>query len=250
MTVWAIGDLHLSFGTPGKEMDVFGDHWINHPKKIELNWKQLITDKDLVLIPGDISWAKDLASAMPDLEWIDSLPGTKVMIKGNHDYWWQAISKIRKTMPPSIHVIQHDTFEWEEYIIGGTRLWDNIEFNFNAYIPNIENPASDPDKTEVQDTNEAERILLRELARLKMSLEGMGNSKKERIVMTHYPPVSANTDPSRTSALLKKYNVHTCVFGHLHNVQTSLPMFGEKEGIRYILASADYIDFVPIKIFN
>lgn len=249
MSVWAIGDLHLSFGVPDKKMDVFGDHWIDHPQKIEKNWRDRIGDEDLVLIPGDISWAKTLEEALPDLEWIDTLPGTKIMIKGNHDYWWSAVSKVRKALPASIRIIQHDTCEWGDYIIGGTRLWDNIAFNFNAYIPLIDNPASDPEAAQVQDKQEAERIFQRELHRLEMSLEQMKDSDKIRVVMTHYPPVSADMDDSEVSKLLHHYNVKTCLFGHLHNVDTSLPLFGEKEGIRYVLTSADYIDFKPVKIF-
>lgn len=154
MAVWAIGDLHLSFGTPEKKMDVFGPHWIDHPKKIEAHWREKITKDDLVLIPGDISWSKSIAGAMPDLEWIHSLPGTKVMIRGNHDYWWSSLKRLREIMPPSIHLIQNDTFTWNNIIIGGARLWDTPEYNFNSYIPYFENPVSDPEAAEVADPDE------------------------------------------------------------------------------------------------
>lgn len=250
MPIWAIADLHLSFGTPDKNMDVFGDHWLNHPDKIEANWRAKINDEDLVLLAGDISWAKHLQQAMPDLEWIDSLPGTKVMIRGNHDYWWSSIKKVRELLPPSIHAIQNDTFIWNEYEIGGARMWDSPEYSFNAYIPSIENPVSNPEAAEPPSFEDAEKIFERELHRLDLSLKQMGDPSKTRIIMTHYPPIGADLHPSRTSAVLHTFDISVCVFGHLHNVETKLPLFGEKEGIRYVLTAADYIDFDPVKIYS
>lgn len=247
MSIWAIGDLHLSFGTPDKKMDIFGDNWANHPEKIEKNWRSKISNEDLVLLPGDISWAKDLKDAMPDLEWIHSLPGTKVMIRGNHDYWWSSIKKVRDSLPASIHAIQHDTFVWNDYIIGGARLWDTPEYNFGTYIPYVKNPAGQ-NETE-KDADNSEQIFVRELHRLSLSLEQLKASEKTRIVMTHYPPISAELHPSRVSALLEQHGVHTCVFGHLHGIRTTLPMFGKANDVRYILTAADFIDFDPVQIF-
>lgn len=249
MSIWALGDLHLSFGVPDKRMDVFGPRWFNHEEKTVKNWRACIKEEDLVLIPGDISWAKHLHEVMPDLKWIDSLPGTKVMIRGNHDYWWQSIKKIKEILPSSIHVIQHNTFQFGDYIVGGARLWDSTEYSFGSYVPYIENPVSRPESAEVENPLEAERIFIRELARLEMSLQEMKNSSKTRIVMTHYPPIGADLAPSRVSKLLEQYNVAVCVFGHLHNIETHIPLFGERNGVRYILTSGDYINFQPVKIF-
>src|ERR1700722_10971321 len=134
MTVWAIADLHLSFGTPKKKMDIFGGKWVDHAAKVEFSWMQVVNHEDLVLIPGDISWAMAIEEARVDLEWIDALPGTKVMIKGNHDYWWSSLGKVKKILPPSCHLIQNDAFHWKGIAVGGARLWDTTEFGFEKYI--------------------------------------------------------------------------------------------------------------------
>src|SRR6185436_13877424 len=105
MTIWAIADLHLSFGVANKKMDVFGPQWINHPEKIAHFWQHSILPTDLVLIPGDISWAIHSEEAIPDLQWIDQLPGTKLLLKGNHDFWWNSLSKVKQILPSSCHLI-------------------------------------------------------------------------------------------------------------------------------------------------
>lgn len=230
-------------------MDVFGEKWVSHPDKIASHWRSKITNDDLVLLPGDISWAKTVEEAQTDLEWIHSLPGTKVMIRGNHDYWWSSLKRVRELLPPSIHAIQNDTFVWNDYIIGGARLWDTPEYSFGAYIPFVKNPVSDAQSFEESNKDEMEHIFERELHRLNLSMEQLKASNKTRVVMTHYPPISADLHPSRASAILEKYNIHTCVFGHLHGIQTTLPMFGESRGVRYILTAADFIDFDPVQVF-
>jgi predicted phosphohydrolase len=113
MPVWAIADLHLAFGVPNKKMDVFGAQWVDYTDKIEKKWRENIAETDLVLIAGDISWAMRLEDAKPDLDWIHSLPGTKVIIRGNHDYWWTSLSKIKQIMPPSVHVVQNNVYNWQ-----------------------------------------------------------------------------------------------------------------------------------------
>src|SRR4029077_7669031 len=134
MAVWAIADLHLSFGVPNKQMDVFGSHWKGYTEKIEEHWRSCITPDDLVLIPGDISWALHLEEVIPDLDWIDHLPGTKVLIKGNHDYWWSSLSKLKSILPPSCHLIQNNSWTWQDISIAGTRLWDIPGLNFNGIV--------------------------------------------------------------------------------------------------------------------
>lgn len=246
--IWAIADLHLSFGVPGKEMDVFGPQWAGYTDKVVKNWNSLITPDDLVLIPGDISWAMHPEEAKPDLDWIAALPGTKVILRGNHDYWWTSLSKIEKVLPPSIHLIQNNAYNWHGFSIGGARLWDTSEYSFNNYIDYQQNPRAKPLTERDKDPMEAERIFQRELGRLELSLKCLAKDAHTRIAMTHYPPIGADLKDSRASKLLEKYNVKACVFGHLHNVKQGLPMFGTKNGIQYSLTSCDYLNFIPIQV--
>lgn len=257
MHVWAIADLHLSFGVPNKKMDVFGPEWEGYTDKIEAAWNERIADDDLVLIPGDISWAKHLEEALPDLEWIHKLPGTKVILKGNHDYWWSSLSKMKKVMPASIHVLHNNALRIGDYAIGGSRLWDTKEYDFEHEIIYNENPTISaskpkPELTEQELERQAkkqEEIYDRELHRLQLSLAAMDKDAPKRIVMTHYPPLNAKMDDSRASEILEAHNVDVCVFGHLHSVRRDVPMFGTKNDVRYLLTSCDYIDFIPIPVW-
>lgn len=249
MAVWALADLHLSFGVPDKKMDIFGIQWKDHPERIRAHWLEQITPNDLVLLPGDISWAMRPEDAKADLDWIHSLPGTKVMIRGNHDYWWYSLKKIEQFLPPSIHLIQNNIFKWNNIVIGGARMWDTSEYSFGNFIPYIDNPRENT-LTKVEDPKEAEKIFVRELSRLESSLKQMPKDSSIRIAMTHYPPIGADLQPSRTSALLEKYDVSLCVFGHLHNVITNALPYGTKNGVRYVLTSCDYLDCNPVKVLD
>lgn len=249
MRIWSIADLHLSFGTPNKSMDVFGPQWEKHAEEIAASWQALIHPEDLVLIPGDISWAMRIEEAIADLEWIDRLPGTKVLLKGNHDFWWGSLKKIASVLPPSLHLIQNNVFRWKDIAIGGTRLWDSEEYSFHSFIEFRENPRqkkSDPEAALQEDLSE--KIFERELLRLEMSLSQIPDDAKIRIALTHYPPIGADLLPSRASQILEKNGVQICVFGHLHNIKAGISLFGEARGVRYILASADYVRFKPILI--
>ena len=249
MRIWAIGDLHLGFGVKNKSMDVFGPQWENHAAQIASHWKAMIAPEDLVLIPGDISWAMKLEDAAADLAWIDALPGTKVMIKGNHDYWWGSLSKIAQILPPSIHLVQNNAFHWKDVAIGGARLWDTPEYAFGQYIEFRENPkARAADQEELVQEEFSQKIFDRELERLKMSLKQLKADAKIRIAMTHYPPIGADLKPSRASQILEQHGIQVCVFGHLHNIKSGIPLFGERNGVRYLLTSCDYIRFQPIAI--
>lgn len=249
MPVWAIADLHLSFGVPNKSMDLFGEQWKDYTIKIQDKWRAQIKDTDLILIPGDISWAMRPEEARPDLEWIHQLPGTKVMLRGNHDYWWTSLSKIEKVLPPSIHLIQNNAFHWQNFSIGGARLWDTPEYSFSPYIQYRENLPSQLPKED--NFLENEKIFQRELGRLEMSLKCLEKYPHNiRLAMTHYPPIGADLQESQAARILEKYKVSLCVFGHLHNVKRGVHLFGEKNGIRYLLTACDYLGFNPIKIHD
>jgi hypothetical protein len=245
MTVWALSDPHLAFGNPDKTMEVFGCNWRSYPIQIEKNWKGCVGDNDLVIVAGDISWAMKDTDALPDLEFLDALPGEKLLIRGNHDYWWPSASKMKGLLPPSIHFIQNNSFNWNGIAFGGSRLWDTHEYNFIEFF---KNPFRG--KKIGPSSEETERIFIRELERLKLSLQQLDPRAKIRIALTHYPPISANLKPSRASAILEDFRVDICVFGHLHNMRPDSIPFGKARGIRYVLSSADYLGFTPIKIFD
>jgi predicted phosphohydrolase len=250
MSIWALSDLHLAFGAPEKTMEAFGPSWKNYSEKIQSNWEKEVAATDLVLIPGDISWAMHLKQALIDLKWIDALPGTKVILRGNHDYWWGSSSKLSKAMPPSIHFIHNNTFVWNEIAIGGTRLWDTSEYAFDKYIEFQENPRARIKTLEqlAHQKEGDEKIFDRELKRLELSLSQLPKDNKIRIAMTHYPPIGADLLPSRASQILEFYQTNHCVFGHLHNVRKGSLPFGEARNIKYHFTSCDYLDFIPIKI--
>lgn len=249
MRIWAISDLHLSFGVANKSMEIFGPNWESHAAKIASNWKSIIHPEDLVLIPGDLSWAMKIEDVVPDLQWVHDLPGTKVMIKGNHDYWWGSLSKIAPVLPPSIHLIQNNVFNWKDVTVGGARLWDTPEYSFGSFIEFRENPRAKPkDVEELVQEEFAQKLFDRELERMKLSLKGLNPDAKVRIAMTHYPPIGADLAPSRAAQILEQHSIDICVFGHLHNLKPNLALFGTARGVRYVLASCDYIHFHPIAI--
>jgi uncharacterized protein len=250
MSVWALSDLHLAFGIPEKTMEAFGPSWQSYTEKIASNWIKMVAPVDLVLIPGDISWAMRLEQALIDLKWIDALPGTKVILRGNHDYWWCSSAKLSKVMPPSIHFIHNNAFVWKEIAIGGTRLWDTHEYNFDKYIEFQENPHARIKTPEelAHEKEDEERIFVRELERLKLSLIKLPKDCKVKIAMTHYPPIDADLSPSRASHILESFQISHCVFGHLHNVRKGTLPFGETRGVKYHFTSCDYLNFMPVKI--
>lgn len=248
MQIFAISDLHLTFSNPEKTMEDFGDIWKDYQKKIESNWKKTVSNDDLVLVPGDISWAIKLKDALIDLEWLHNLPGKKVIIRGNHDYWWPSFTKLKEAIPPSIYFIQNNALLFDDIAIAGARLWDTKEYNFDEYINFVYNPKQKNDVQKDIQEDLREKIFLREIERLKLSLEKLDKKAKTKIVMTHYPPISADLKDSKVSKLLEKHGIDICIFGHLHNLKRERKMFGQKNNVKYILTSADYINFNPIKI--
>lgn len=247
MKIWSLADLHLAHSVPSKNMAVFGPVWEGYMDKIEASWKEVVKGEDLVLLPGDIAWAMRLEEAKIDLDWIDALPGTKVMIRGNHDYWWSSAKKMSEIFPPTVHFIHNTAFHWRDVAIGGSRLWDTPEYHFNGYVHFQENPRAGA-ALEPPDKDQDAAIFERELERLKLSLKQMNPSAGLKIAMTHYPPISADLRPSRVSAILEEFGVQICVFGHLHNLKKDKPLFGEARGVKYLLTAADYLDFRPLQI--
>jgi len=222
MRIFAISDLHLSGANP-KPMDIFGRKWENHWEKIKHNWRELVQDEDVVLIPGDISWAMKLHQALVDLNAIGELPGRKIIVRGNHDYWWNSISKIRDNLPLGMYIIQNDSVFLEGIHFCGTRSWD---------MPGGKDDAEDDLK-----------IFKRELERLKMSLS-TAKSAENIIVLLHFPPFNEKGKPSEMLEIMNEYKVSHVVYGHLHG-HSYKAIEGNIDGINYHLVSCDYLDFIP-----
>ncbi len=249
MNIWAIADLHLSFGVPNKEMGVFGPKWQDHSKKIEEKWREVVKEEDIVLIAGDISWALHLNDAAVDLRWIANLPGTKVISKGNHDLWWKSMSKLQTILPPRIHLIYNNSFTYQGVTIGGTRLWDHLDNDFGEHIEY----RKAPDNVHVhvkthteEDKRHDEKIYKGELERLKMSLNTLDPSAHTRIAMIHYPPIGSKNRTTEVTKILEEYKINICIYGHLHNLKPDAPVNCTHNGIRYICTSCDFLNFAPI----
>lgn len=227
MALYAISDLHLDLNGD-KPMDIFGDKWLNHDEKIKNNWMKKVTVEDTVLIAGDISWSMKIENGMQDLEWIHNLPGKKILVKGNHDFWWSSISKLNN-LYEDMNFIQNNFFSYEDYAICGTRGWT---------CPGGENFSQHDEK-----------IYDRELNRLRLSLEAAAKGGfKKFIVMIHYPPMNEKFLESDFVQIFKEYNVEKVIYGHLHGPSLAKALNGVLDGIEYIITSGDYLDFDPIKI--
>ena len=232
MSIYVIGDLHLSFETD-KPMDIFGNNWFNHAEKIKENWIKKVTENDTVIIPGDFSWATYLEETYKDFEFLNSLPGKKVLLKGNHDYWWTTVTHMNKFLKENnfenIYFLHNNSYLIEDIIITGTRGW------INSY--------QSPDNY---------KILKRENDRLKLSIKDGINKygEKEMIVFMHYPPfykeeVDNEIDFIKT---MKNFNVSKCYYGHLHADSHKEAIEGNVNGIDYKLISSDYINFDLVKV--
>ncbi|MBR1586239.1 MAG: metallophosphoesterase [Clostridia bacterium] len=221
MAVFAIGDLHLP-GGDDKPMNVFGAHWEGHFDRIRADWVSKVGDEDIVLIPGDISWAMQVEQALPDLMDIGALPGKKILLRGNHDYWWCGITRLRELLPPGMYAVQNDALLLDDIALCGTRGWT---------LPTPGNA-------------EDEKIYSRELLRMEMSLDRAKQLNGRRlIVMCHYPPLGEGGAKTRLSALLEKYMPDDVVYGHLHGPSLRGAVTGCIDGIRYHCVSCDGLGF-------
>lgn len=230
MRIFAIADVHLSFSSE-KPMDVFGPAWDRHTDRLKAAWEASVGEDDLVLIPGDISWAMTLKGAEPDFAFLGALPGKKLLLRGNHDYWWSSVTKVRSALPEGMRAIQNDTVIYGDYAIGGSRGWT---FPGGETVPGAE---------ESKDRH----IYERELMRMELSLRMMPEGKR-RVFMTHFPPCDVMHPDTAVTALMERYGVETVVYGHLHGPSHRLAFSGEHNGVRYLFAAADKLGFSPLLI--
>ncbi|MDR1536062.1 MAG: metallophosphoesterase [Planctomycetota bacterium] len=245
--LFAISDIHLSFSRP-KPMGIFGPDWEGHPALLESNWRRLVGRNDLVLLAGDISWGMRLPEALPDLEWLADLPGHKILIRGNHDYWWQSPAKLATLELPGIHFVQNNHFLLDGIAVGGTRLWD---FPFAKWEIHADNktPAFPVEHGKGR-KEDPEQIRARELIRLEMSLSSFPSRAKFRLVMTHYPPLGENGIATPLTERINSHDVDYCVFGHIHGLGRN-PGPGADCRIgktRYILTACDHLKQSPLPI--
>ncbi|MCX7748685.1 MAG: metallophosphoesterase [Clostridia bacterium] len=233
MKIYAISDLHLAIGI-NKPMDIFGEKWSNYMERIKKHWEETVEDEDVVIIPGDISWATYLEQAVKDFAFIEALPGKKIISKGNHDYWWTTMNKLDQFLFgnnfPTIRFLHNNSFQLGKNVLCGARGWKS--------------PGDD------DFDGEDRKIYQRELQRLELSLKSAVEITKEReiIVALHYPPFNSKKEPSGFVEIMRKYPVRLCIYGHLHGEGFKNAVTGEYEGIEFIFVSADYLKFKPQKL--
>ena len=230
MALFAIADLHLSRAR-NKKMDIFGENWKDHDLKIEQNWRHNIGDDDIVILGGDISWAMRTDEAAVDLEFIDRLPGKKILHSGNHDYWWDSTSKLNN-MFESIYFLKNNFFPYKDYAVCGSRGW---------LCPN-----------DSHFSRHDEKIYKREVLRCTLSFDKAVESGYNKFIFTlHYPPTNDKKERSAFLDIAEKHRPHTVLYGHLHGENSFYAsIMGEVDGINYKLVSADYLDFMPLKILD
>ncbi len=233
MKIFAISDLHLCL-SGAKPMDIFGATWENYLDIIKEDWNNKVSDEDYVLMAGDMSWALKLEEATSDLEYLQSLKGKKIIIRGNHDYWWKSISSLRKMLPKSIYPLQNDAIKIGNYIIAGTRGWN---------VPEKNKPF----------TAEDEKLYKREVLRLELSLQfakKLQTDPNDQIcAMIHYPPFNSMYEDSDFTSLFEKYGVKKVIYGHLHGKSSRSNLKIVKNGIEYFLTSCDKLNNKLVQIY-
>ena len=229
MALYAIGDLHLCLGAP-KPMDIFGGAWVGYMDKLK-EGMSVLTEDDTTVLLGDLSWALDLPNAKADFAWINEIPGKKIILKGNHDYWWSTVAKFNKFCAENgfenLNLLNNNCFEYGDFAICGTRGWFFEE-----------------EKSGQHD----EKVFKRELIRLEASLQAAG--ERPKLVFLHYPPRYKGYECPEILALLSKYEVRRCFYGHLHGGSHKLAMEGTWAGVDFRLVAADYIGFKPYKVME
>lgn len=228
--LFALADLHLSLSGE-KPMDVFGDAWRDHARRMAEAWDGRVAPEDLVLLPGDLSWAKTLSGAAADLRWIAERPGRKLLLRGNHDSWWTSIGKVRTALPPGMAALHLDSHRFGEVVLVGARGWT---------LPGdpFERPQDEP-------------IFRREIERLRLSLDDADRRFERglpRLAMTHYPPRVAGVANEEVAIVLREGGVRACVFGHLHGDDRARAPRGTLDGIAYRLVAADAVGFAPVDV--
>jgi len=232
MAIYAISDLHLALSVD-KPMDVFGSRWADYMSRLKQSWENTVKDGDTVIIPGDISWATYIEQAVADFEFIEKLPGKKIISKGNHDYWWTTMGKLDKFLDSNgfstIKFMHNNSYIMENSILCGTRGWKC--------------PGED------DFSSEDEKIYKRELIRLELSLKTVPENLRENVIVAlHYPPFNSDGKPSGFVDMIRNYGVKICIYGHLHGAKTSRAVEGLIENTQYILVSADHLGFVPLQL--
>ena len=230
MKIFAISDLHLSINNP-KPMDIFGPAREGYLDKIIDDWNSKVGDDDIVLISGDISWAMKFENAKPDLDLICNLKGTKIILKGNHDYWWSSISELREYLHNNTYAIQNDAYKFGDFVICGARGWIPFDNGFKSELD--------------------EKIYKREIIRMELSLRSaktLKTNNEKIVVMTHFPPYNYRLENNEMIELFKKYDVDAVVYGHLHNEDKSQKREFERDGIKYFLTSCDLVGNKLIRI--
>ena len=224
MKIYAISDLHISTNT-NKPMDIFGGNWVGYIDKIRADWQSKVLDEDIVLIGGDISWAMNIEDAKKDILSLSDLKGKKVLIKGNHDYWWSGIGKVRDMLPENFYALQNDSIKFDNVVICGSRCWS---------VP------GSPDFNE-QDM----KLYLRETERLKLSLNSAKKMMAEGdklIALVHYPPFNVRREDSAYTEIFELNGVDSVVYGHLHGKNVRADLHLQKNGVKYYLTSCDQVE--------
>lgn len=229
MSLYVLADLHLSFSDPSKTMSIFNG-WQDYQERIKKHWLENIKEGDTVVLPGDISWGMSLAEATPDFRFINELPGEKIIIKGNHDYWWTTKKKMDEYLSAegfdTIKILHNNHYRYEKYGICGTRGWVNMP-------------------GETQD----EKVLKREVQRLETSIKSALAEELEPIVFLHYPPIFATNFNYDILEILYRYNIKDCYYGHIHGRSAhELCVTNTYDGINFHLIAGDYLQFIPEKI--
>ena len=226
MALFVLGDTHLSLGG-AKPMDVFPG-WEGYVEKLEANWRRLVKPEDTVVLAGDISWSMRLADTRRDFAFLHSLTGQKLIMKGNHDYWWSTANKMNAFFAAegfdTLRLLHNNSYTVDGYALCGTRGW-----LFDAGEPHDE------------------KVMNREIGRLRLSLDA-AEPGREKLVFLHYPPVYTGADAPEIVAVLKEYGIRRCFYAHLHGKAIRFAVQGEVDGIRYKLVSADGLHFCPYKI--